>query len=209
MRTLLRFLAALALVSILTATARAGDVALTFDDGPHPTLTPRLLKMLDDAKVKATFCVVGELTAKYPHIVRRIAAEGHELCNHSWNHRLYKYGGGASQIERTDAAIRSAAGLTPAILRAPGGASGALGNCYGGRPFVNWNVDTHDYKYRDAARVARVAGGASGIVLMHDIHATTVAAVPGMINALKARGARFVHASALWRSSCGTVARAK
>ena len=64
------------------------QVALTFDDGPDPRLTPRLLDLLAAAGVKATFCLIGRKAAAHPGIVARIAAEGHTLCNHSWSHRM-------------------------------------------------------------------------------------------------------------------------
>jgi peptidoglycan-N-acetylglucosamine deacetylase len=63
------------------------SVALTFDDGPDPVYTPRLLDLLKSQRVRATFCLVGFRAAKYPTLVRRIVAEGHTLCNHSWSHR--------------------------------------------------------------------------------------------------------------------------
>src|SRR5690349_14141073 len=63
-------------------------VALTFDDGPDPVQTPRMLDLLKQKRVKATFCVVGQNVAAYPGLVRRIAAEGHTLCNHTWRHSL-------------------------------------------------------------------------------------------------------------------------
>jgi peptidoglycan-N-acetylglucosamine deacetylase len=61
-------------------------VAMTFDDGPHPVLTPRLLDILKTRGIKATFFLIGQNAAEYPDIVRRIAAEGHEISNHSWSH---------------------------------------------------------------------------------------------------------------------------
>ena len=61
-------------------------IAMTFDDGPHPVLTPRLLDMLKARGIKATFFLIGQNAAEYPDIVRRIAAEGHEIGNHTWNH---------------------------------------------------------------------------------------------------------------------------
>src|SRR4051812_510389 len=63
-------------------------VALTFDDGPDPVTTPRILDLLRANGVKATFCVIGTLAHDHPDLVRRIAAEGHTLCNHSWRHLL-------------------------------------------------------------------------------------------------------------------------
>lgn len=182
-----------------------GAVALTFDDGPDPHLTPRLLDILRAEGVTATFCLVGRNVADYPHIVRQMLADGHELCNHSWNHHVLTSGNVAREIARTDAAIEAATGTTPAMLRAPYGELRHVGSCYLGRPFVGWDTDTMDWKRRNVAYITQVASGTrpDAIVLMHDIHKTSVAAVPGIIRALKARGVRFTHASALWRHRCG------
>jgi len=189
-------------------------VALTFDDGPHKTLTPRLLDILRDEGVTATFCLVGQRVRDNPVLVARMRAEGHQLCNHSWSHPHLTRGNVESQISRTDAAIRSASGVAPSILRAPYGATGSVGECYRGRPFVGWGRwdgheyrggDTLDWLHRSVLHVTNAAVRAhdDDIVLMHDIHATTIASMQGIIAGLKARGMSFVHASNLWRNRCG------
>jgi peptidoglycan/xylan/chitin deacetylase (PgdA/CDA1 family) len=109
----------------VTTTGTSG-VALTFDDGPDPTHTPQLLKMLADQKVKATFCVVGTNAKKHPDLIREIVKQGHSLCNHSWNHDLKLGKRKPAQIkkdlERTNAAIRAAVpDAKIAYMRAPGG----------------------------------------------------------------------------------------
>ena len=189
-----------------SAAAAGGLVALSFDDGPDAHLTPRLLDILREAGITATFCLVGKRVAQHPDIVRRIYAEGHELCNHSWSHPVLTAGNVGPEISKTDAVIRAATGTVPAILRAPYGATGSVGHCYSGRPFVGWGGtgDTMDWRYRNAGRVTNTAVKVrpDEIVLMHDIHATSVAAVPGIIAGLRARGMSFVHASALWKHQC-------
>lgn len=195
-----------------------GRVALSFDDGPDRVLTPLLLDMLHEQGVKATFCLVGQRVRDNPAIVARIYAEGHELCNHSWNHPMLTRRNVASQIARTDEAIAAAIGRsgykTP-ILRAPGGYTHAVGNCYDGRPFVGWGKwtgrgfddgeDTNDWKYRSVSHTTSVAAQArsGAIVLMHDIHASTVRAVPGILKRLSERGVSLVTVSDVWQSSCG------
>lgn len=189
-----------------TVAMAGGRVALSFDDGPDAYLTPRLLDILRSAGVTATFCLVGRRVAQHPDIVRRIHAEGHELCNHSWSHPILTAGNVGLEISKTDAAIRAATGTVPAILRAPYGAQGSVGSCYSGRPFVGWGGtgDTMDWRYRNAVRItnAAVKVRPDEIVLMHDIHATSVAAVQGIIAGLRARGMSFVHASELWKHRC-------
>ncbi|XVU26511.1 polysaccharide deacetylase family protein [Actinoplanes sp. CA-054009] len=101
-------------------------VALTFDDGPDPATTPQLLKMLKQQHVKATFCLVGKNAAKFPDLVRQIAADGHTLCNHTWNHSL-KIGKDPeakirSDLMRTNNAIlRAVPNAKVKYFRAPGG----------------------------------------------------------------------------------------
>lgn len=138
----------------ITTTGSQG-VALTFDDGPDPAHTPRLLKMLDQAKVKATFCVVGTNVKRHPDLVRAIAKAGHTLCNHSWNHDL-KLGKKPpakikADLERTNAAIRAAVpDAKIRYMRAPGGnftpslvkVSGKLGMAS-----LYWQVDPRDWDH--------------------------------------------------------------
>lgn len=190
-------------------------VALSFDDGPDEVLTPRLLDILKEAGVTATFCLVGRRVAQWPSIVRRMYAEGHELCNHSWDHATLTQANVGREIAKTDAAVEAASGARPRILRAPYGNTQYVGSCYTGRPFVGWGAwddqkqeyvggDTLDWLHRSPPYITRAAVGTrpESIVLMHDIHRTTIASVPGIIAGLKARGFRFVHASQLWRSRC-------
>src|SRR5215210_6940364 len=97
-------------------------VAITFDDGPHGTFTPRLLEMLSQRHLKATFFMVGQCAAEFPQIVKRIAAEGHEVANHSWSHPNFaKMSDEAvrSQIEKTQEAISQPSGVVPTLLRPP------------------------------------------------------------------------------------------
>ncbi|WP_203782156.1 polysaccharide deacetylase family protein [Paractinoplanes rishiriensis] len=101
-------------------------VALTFDDGPDPTHTPQILKLLAQHKVRATFCVVGKNAQRHPQLIRQIVAGGHTLCNHTWNHNLKLGKAPAANIKadlaRTNAAIRRAAPKAKiSYFRAPGG----------------------------------------------------------------------------------------
>jgi len=131
------------------------QVALTFDDGPDPRLTPRLLDLLATAGVKATFCLIGRNAAAHPGIVRRIAAEGHTLCNHSWSHRMdlgrLSEADIARELRDTTAAIQAGApGAPVTYFRAPGGyftdrlvaAAASLGMLS-----LHWTVDPQDWNY--------------------------------------------------------------
>jgi peptidoglycan/xylan/chitin deacetylase (PgdA/CDA1 family) len=182
-------------------------VALTFDDGPNPDHTPRLLDMLKARNIKATFFMVGRCVVTWPHIVKRIADEGHEVANHSWSHPMLtalSTTGLDSQMKRTHDAIVKACGKVPAHSRPPYGAIRAnqskhLYDTYGYSTII-WDVDPLDWKNRKAQAVkdrilAQTKSGS--IILCHDIHGTTVDAMPATLDELKARGYQFATVSQL------------
>ncbi len=176
-------------------------LALTFDDGPHPELTPKLLDILRQKGVRATFFVLGSNVAKYPDIARRIVAEGHEIANHSYNHpALTKLGAARvnEEIESTCDAIESATGRRPASMRPPYGAlNGTVERSLTqehGLDVVLWSVDPLDWQRPGSAEVTRrlVAGAKPGAILLaHDIHPGTIEAMPETISQLKAKGYYF------------------
>jgi peptidoglycan/xylan/chitin deacetylase (PgdA/CDA1 family) len=169
----------------LMTTGTAG-VALTFDDGPDPVQTPKILDLLAAEHVKATFCLVGQNVAAHPELVRRIVAEGHTVCNHSWNHSLTLGQEPAAAIRadliRTDDAIRKAApDAQIKYMRAPGGnftASFVKVIDELGMTPIYWQVDPRDWDHpageTDAAHRAKVITAIKrnthngSIVLSHD-----------------------------------------
>ncbi len=182
-------------------------IAMTFDDGPHIQNTPRLLDMLKQRGIKATFFLVGENVVQYPQIVKRIVAEGHEIGNHSWSHPQLSKMTDASvhdELQRTHDAIVAACGVVPTIMRPPYGAFTPRQQrwCHGefGYQIILWDVDPLDWKVRNSAHVESeilkqtVSGS---IVLSHDIHKTTVDAMPSTLDALIAKGFKFVTVSEL------------
>ncbi|OYW38509.1 MAG: hypothetical protein B7Z45_04980, partial [Azorhizobium sp. 12-66-6] len=182
-------------------------LALTFDDGPNPETTPKLLKMLRDRNIKATFFVLGTHASAYPDVLRQIAADGHEIGNHSWNHpQLPKLtvAGADKQVEDTSRAIEDATGAKTVLLRPPYGAmtpalQAHIAQKYG-MTFIYWSVDPLDWKIRDGQSIYdQVLKNArpGSIVLAHDIHATTVAAMPRVLDALIAKGFKFATVSQL------------
>ncbi|MGK5550742.1 polysaccharide deacetylase family protein [Actinomadura kijaniata] len=183
--------------------AKVKCVALTFDDGPGKH-TKRLLDDLRKAKVPATFFMLGQNVGGNRALVKRMAAEGHELANHTWSHpQLTQLSNAAvrSQISRTNKAIKAAGGVTPRLMRPPYGATNSRVGRAVGMPQIMWSVDTLDWKYRDVARNVRVGVNTprkGDIVLFHDIHATTVAAIPKVIAGLKKRGFTLVTVSQLY-----------
>lgn len=182
-------------------------IALTFDDGPHPTNTPRLLDLLKAKNVKATFYVVGTNVRRYPEIMRRIVAEGHEIGNHTVNHpNLTKLSDDGVRKELRDChqAILSATGVTPRTLRPPYGAITATQKSWirkeFGYPSILWSVDPEDWKKPGSSVVtSRLVSGASpgGILLVHDIHGPTIDAMPATIDQLLAKGYQFVTVTQL------------
>lgn len=176
-------------------------VALTFDDGPHPELTPKLLDILRDNGVRATFYVIGRNVQTYPDIAKRIVSEGHEIANHSWSHPALTSVGAArleKEIASTSDIIERVTGRRPASMRPPYGAiNERVRNTIlrkHGLDVIIWSCDPLDWKRPGADVVRRrlVEGAApGGILLAHDIHPGTIEAVPGTIRDLKAKGYGF------------------
>jgi peptidoglycan-N-acetylglucosamine deacetylase len=174
-------------------------IALTFDDGPHPVLTPRLLSILSSEGVKGTFYLVGSRVVKWQGLVRQIYDAGNEVGNHSWDHALLtrlSSQSALSEIKRTDAAIESVIGIEPKTIRPPYGAKDLrMVSLFLPRQLILWNIDTLDWLHRVPRYIEKEATSGTGIVLMHDIHSTTIDAVPAIIHDLKIKGARFVTVS--------------
>ncbi|HEX4640875.1 MAG TPA: polysaccharide deacetylase family protein, partial [Chthoniobacterales bacterium] len=154
-------------------------IALTFDDGPNATLTPKLLDLLAARHLKATFFVVGQNAADHPEILRRAVREGHEIANHSWSHpNLGKMSDEAvrRELQRTDDAIAAAIGKRPTLMRPPYGSLTArqkkwIHEEFGYRIII-WDVDPLDWKRPGPSVVtARILKEthAGSIVLSHDI----------------------------------------
>ena len=180
-------------------------IALTFDDGPGP-YTAHLLDVLDQYGAKATFFLIGSKVSSQANVVRSIHARGHQLGNHSWSHpELPKLPINqiAGEIDRTNDAIKQATGVTPTVMRPPYGAvnSAVLEQLrLRGMSSILWSVDTRDWADRNSDIVCSraVAGARPGaIILMHDIHQTSVGAVPCILSALKQQGYSFVTVQGL------------
>jgi peptidoglycan/xylan/chitin deacetylase (PgdA/CDA1 family) len=188
-------------------------VALTFDDGPEISLTPRLLDILAREMVHATFFVVGKRLAYSPGLVRRAFLEGHEIGNHTFDHRRLTDlpdGEVVAEIEMTDEAIMVETGHRPDRIRPPWGAidtrvEAALRKAGLWRHVALWSLDALDWLDDDARITTLLVSTASpgSIVLMHDIHASTIDAVPAIIRNLRTRGFRFSTISGLQACSRG------
>ncbi len=182
-------------------------IAMTFDDGPHPQNTPRLLDMLAKRNIKATFYVIGRSVDLHPGVLRRTVAEGHEIGNHSHTHRLLSKLGDTEvrqEMQRCQDAIGRAAGVRPRTMRPPYGGllqrQRELIHDEFGYPTILWSVDPLDWKRPGASVTAsRIlsATTAGGIVLAHDLHSQTVDAMPATLDGLLKRGFKFVTVSQL------------
>ncbi|WP_406040314.1 polysaccharide deacetylase family protein [Micromonospora sp. NBC_00898] len=154
-------------------------VALTFDDGPDPQYTPQVLALLREYGVKATFCVVGQNAESHPDLIQEIVADGHTLCNHSWNHDTALGTRSPDAIRadllRTNEAIRAAApDVRIEYFRQPGGAwtSPVVSVCEElGMAPLHWAVDPSDWTAPGAGKITAAVmtqTGPGAIVLMHD-----------------------------------------
>jgi len=184
-------------------------IAMTFDDGPSATLTPKLLDLLAAHDIKATFFVIGENVAEHPEIVARAAREGHEIGNHSWSHPNFGKMSDESirrQLQQTDDAIKSATGKRPTLMRPPYGSITTRQKRWihdeFGYNVILWDVDPNDWKRPGPAVVrARILKETrpGSIVLSHDIHPGTIEAMPSTFDELEAKGFKFVTVSELIR----------
>ena len=179
-------------------------VALTFDDGPHPVHTPRLLDLLREAGAAATFFVVGREAERHPGLIKRIVGEGHQLGNHSWSHPHETTPEGATdELGRTHNLLKAITGMDTTLFRPPYGREhGALAVEAMSRGYrtVMWSMDTNDWRVRDSSRLSEMVGERTkrgDIVLMHDIHGSTVDAVPDLLRRLANRGVRCVSVERL------------
>lgn len=178
-------------------------IALTFDDGPSVATTPRLLDILQQRGVKATFFVLGTMAQRAPDILRREKAEGHEVASHTpYHNQLTKLSFDQIRAEAAemDRIFTEILGTVPPFTRPPYGSQNATVGQALGQPMVLWSIDPRDWADRNASVVCnRVVGAArdGAIILVHDIHATTVDAVPCIIDSLRAQGYEFLTVSEL------------
>ncbi len=177
-------------------------VALTFDDGPG-AYTGRLLDILKSHGVKATFFLQGRNAARYPDLIKRMDKEGHAIGNHSYSHAYLPNLSAASvaaELEKCNAVIRKAVGYNAVVMRTPYGAGNATVKkavMNAKMPIVLWSVDSLDWKSRNKTAILNTVFNQQGvkdgsIILLHDIHKTTVDAMDSMITRLKKEGFTLV-----------------
>ena len=186
---------------LLRGNTRRREIALTIDDGPHPTYTPQLLQILKANHVHATFFVVGEQAERYPGLIQAEVAGGHTVGNHTYDHvSLIKIPPEYidTEIEACGDVLTRLTGKTPHLFRPPGGeynedvaeATEALGY-----KMVLYSDDPGDYaqpgtQIIETRTLDTISNG--GIILLHDGSSQTLTILPQIIQRLKSRGFRFV-----------------
>ncbi|WP_051558711.1 polysaccharide deacetylase family protein [Allorhizobium undicola] len=176
------------------------EVALTFDDGPAPKKTDRILEILEQYHVKATFMMLGEMAKAHPELVRQVVAAGHEAGSHTFHHHDLKaiaFNQAMQEVEEGRSAVQAASGGAdvglfrfPYLSETPQLRQGLAARSI---VSVGVDVDTKDYFKNTPAQVldramAELRKKQGGIILMHDIHARTVVMLPMLLDRLAAEG---------------------
>lgn len=181
--------------------APAGYVALTFDDGPSGGNTQKLLHMLDERDVRATFFLCGYRIDAFPDLPGQLSGAGHALGVHGYSHTCFDAltpEALADELEATKSRIESLTGQTPTLLRPPCGAWDETvrdKSLSAGLSVILWSVDPEDWRCRDSREIARrvCADAANGsVILMHDLYPSSVEAAAQIIDTLHSRGYEFV-----------------
>ncbi|MFZ5951796.1 MAG: polysaccharide deacetylase family protein [Candidatus Rifleibacteriota bacterium] len=166
-------------------------ILLTFDDGPHPRTTPYILDILKKRNLRAVFFVLGLQAEKHPQILKRIAEEGHEIGNHSFNHKNLAQLSEEmvrQQIDRTNSIVEKVTGKKPRFLRPPYGAMDKqlIRICQSeNMSIMLWTVDPKDWQNKNETAILRnlsrqlglTGNSHGGAVLLHDIYPATVKAL--------------------------------
>lgn len=174
-------------------------IALTFDDGPHPSQTERILDILDKYQVKATFFMIGVNVENYPDVAREVLKRGHEVGNHTYSHSHLKQLGEwrlSEELGKCEDALESVCEYRPHLFRLPEGyLSDDVFQCTdeGDYSLILWSVDTRDWEVRNAEKIvqnvlSKVQTG--DVILMHDYvnHSKTPEALEILLPKLLALG---------------------
>lgn len=186
-------------------------VALTYDDGPYAAVGNIIMDECAKVNGRVTFFMVGNRVGNYASEVKRMAAEGHELGNHSYDHALFNHLGGAqiqAEVAKCNQAIANVSGVTPTIMRLTGGNITNTVRKNVSMPMIYWSIDTLDWKTRNAqstinAVVGKVKDG--DIVLMHEIQKSSGEAAKTIIPELAKKGFQLVTVSELARFKGATL----
>jgi peptidoglycan/xylan/chitin deacetylase (PgdA/CDA1 family) len=186
-------------------------IALTFDDGPYAPVGNQIMDCLAQYGGKATFFVVGSRAAAYQTELKRMVSEGHEIGNHTFDHKYLTKLNGAqiqSEINRCNDAVFAASGIRPELVRLPGGLKNHTVLANVNAPIIMWSIDTLDWKTRNTSKtvnsvLSQVRDG--DVVLMHELYAQTGAAALEIIPKLAAAGYQMVTVSEMAQYRGGVV----
>ncbi|ATP41792.1 xylanase [Solibacillus sp. R5-41] len=179
------------------------QIALTFDDGPNPKVTPQIVQTLKKYDAKATFFVVGKNVQKYPDIVKEVSKAGHEIGNHTYDHTkltTLTVKQVSTQIQLTDIAVKAAIDQYTTVFRPPYGAYNKTITGLLEVPNIMWSIDTLDWKHHDPEKTLQIVktnAKRDSIVLMHDIHQATADSLDSVLDYLSKQGYEFVTISEL------------
>jgi peptidoglycan/xylan/chitin deacetylase (PgdA/CDA1 family) len=190
------------LVRLPASAAGRREVCLSFDDGPDPDVTPRVLELLDRYQCKASFFCIGEKATAHPEIVKEIARRGHSVENHSYHHRRVFAFFGLSRLKReVEAAqetITRITGRPPVFFRAPAGFRSPLLDpvlATRGLRHVSWTRRGFDAVSCDSGQILRrlARGLAAGdVLLLHDSAPVVLSVLPALLERMAAQGLRSV-----------------
>lgn len=179
-------------------------VALTWDDGPKSSVGNHLMDVLEANNGRGTFFIVGERIDKDPDEVKRMVADGHEVGNHSWDHdeKLSKKGVDyiRSEFDKTNQKVQELTGVTPTLVRLPGGIASEDVKSTLTMPMIFWSIDTLDWKTKNAqSTIDTIQGNIKDgdIVLMHELYDATSQACDMVIPWLNQQGYQMVTVSEL------------
>lgn len=185
----------------------SNKIALTFDDGPHPVNTLKLLALLEKENIKATFFCSGAECEKYPGLIKEIARQGHEIGNHSYRHKRLKeigvedYRGG---ILRTNEIIYKSTGIKPRLFRAPYGELNlrmVMIVRSNKMIYAGWTIDSNDSYIKEKRLLIQHLSKQNirkgDILLFHEDYEQTIEAMPEIVGVLKAKGFSFGTVSGL------------
>lgn len=187
-------------------------VALTFDDGPSTETTPKLLDILREKDVLATFFVLGSQARNHPDIIKRVEREHHEVASHTMYHQnlvRISNAAAASDINEAKTTLKDILGHYPTYTRPPYGNINDTVRTTTGTPLILWSVDSEDWRSKDPNSIIQVSISEvhdGAIILMHDIYPTTVDAVPALIDTLRQNGYEFTTISELAKIRKATLA---
>lgn len=185
-------------IHTMSQVAEVHKIAITFDDGPHPVYTPKLLDGLEKRGIVATFFVTGENAAQYPDIIRRMNEDGHLIGNHTYTHIQLTSANRdrfRAELVKTNETLKEITGKDVTFVRPPYGSWDKSFETELNMFPVLWNIDPLDWCSNNAGCVVRKVeknAKESSIILLHDCYDTSVKAALRIVDDLTAQGYQFV-----------------